>query len=235
VVPFERTFEPGEQVPREDLDARLSDPRELSGVLNRALDVLPRVRREGFTESESMRAAWEEFKAMTDPVSVWLAQHTIEGAEAYVPQSTLLGAFNRDCEKQGRAGMTAKAFTTAIRRARPGLDLKQRTVSGKVVWCWIGVGLRQGDGPPDNPPDSHGSRHSRHSTNCFENEETPQKQDRDREGKPEETNKGNVVKLVKPVNGVSPVQEQRIRELTNQGMREDIAREQVLGKGWVSE
>jgi hypothetical protein len=43
------------------LDAQLSEPAELSGVLNKALDALAAIRiRGGFTESQSMKRAWSE-------------------------------------------------------------------------------------------------------------------------------------------------------------------------------
>jgi P4 family phage/plasmid primase-like protien len=200
VVPFERTFEPSEQVPREVLDGRLSSPDELSGVLNRALEILPRVRREGFTESDSMREAWEEFKAMTDPVSVWLENNTVEHADALVPKSALLTAYNRDCEKQARAGMTGKAFGQALKRARPQLRDAQRTVSGKLVWCWVGIGLRQNDPSPDGSPDSLHSRDSRDPSNCFGFEETPQKEGKSEGQSPGETNKEYRVNRVNHVN-----------------------------------
>jgi P4 family phage/plasmid primase-like protien len=214
VVPFERTFEPGEQIPREDLDANLTDPRELSGVLNRALEVLPRVRREGFTESESMREAWEEFKAMTDPVSVWIENNTVEHADALVPKSALLAAYNRDCEKQGRAGMTGKAFGQALKRARPQLRDAQRTVSGKLTWCWVGIGLRRDDPSPDDSSDSHHSRDSRDSTNCFGFEKTPQEEDKVSGNRPEATNKED---RVNRVNNVSAVSVLRVLEDTKSG------------------
>jgi len=142
VIPFDRTFEPGERTPREQLDATLSDPDELSGVLNRALLALPRVRREGFTESDDMRSAWEEFKEMTDPVSVWLQHHTVENAGASVPKGTLHNAFSHYCEQKGRAGMTSKAFSRALVRVRPRVGDAQQTVSERRVWCWIGIGLK---------------------------------------------------------------------------------------------
>lgn len=54
VVPFNRTFEGEEQIPRHVLDAQLSEPKELSGLLNKALDALPGLRANGFTETKSM-------------------------------------------------------------------------------------------------------------------------------------------------------------------------------------
>jgi putative DNA primase/helicase len=167
VVPFERTFEPDEQIPREDLDAKLSDPEELSGVLNRALEVLPQVRRRGFTESASMREAWEEFRAMTDPVSVWLAQNTIEAAEAFIPKDALAKAYNEFCDKVGRPGMNKKGFGRAVKRAFPHIEEGQKSVAGKMTWCWLGIGLKSGSTDP--------TTHTTNGTNekpptCFENE-----------------------------------------------------------------
>jgi P4 family phage/plasmid primase-like protien len=151
VVPFDRTFEPDEQVPRETLDARLSDPEELSGVLNKALEVLPRLKRQGFTESQSMRDAWEEFKAMTDPVSVWLENNTISSPNAMVPKARLWKAYNEHCDDEGRAGLSSKAFSLALKRCRPNLDEAQRTVNGKPkVQVWVGIGLKD---PDDEPPE----------------------------------------------------------------------------------
>jgi P4 family phage/plasmid primase-like protien len=221
VVPFERTFEPAEQLPREELDAKLSDPKELSGVLNRALDVLPRVRQEGFTESPSMREAWEEFRAMTDPVTVWLQQNTTEAAEAFVPKDALATAYNKFCDKAGRPGMNKKGFGRAVKRSFPHIEDGQRSVAGKMTWCWLGIGLRSGDDDP--------TTHTTHGTNekpstCFENEIPPKKQESENSQK---TNREN---SVSSVSSVSAEQERRIRERVHEGMSEKIAREEVLGK-----
>jgi hypothetical protein len=43
-----------------------------------------------------------------------------------------------------------------------------------------------------------------------------------------------LTKNLEPGESATVEQLQRIRELVGQGMREDIAREQVLGKGWVA-
>ncbi len=55
VAPFEWTFTEKEKIPRETLDTILCTPEELSGVLNRALEVIERVRANGYTESEKCR------------------------------------------------------------------------------------------------------------------------------------------------------------------------------------
>jgi putative DNA primase/helicase len=222
VVPFERTFEPDEQTPREELDAKLSDPKELSGVLNHALDVLPRVRHRGFTESASMREAWEEFRAMTDPVSVWLAQNTIEAAEAFVPKDALAKAYNEFCDKVGRPGMNKKGFGRAVKRAFPHIADGQKSVAGKMTWCWLGIGLKSGGTDP--------TTHTTHGTNekpsiCFENENPSKKQER-RDSR--ETNKEN---SVSSVSSVSTEQEQHeIEALKRRGFSEWAARREIAAR-----
>ncbi len=202
VVPFERTFEPDEQIPREELDAKLSSPKELSGVLNRALDVLPRVRRRGFTESASMREAWEEFRAMTDPVSVWLAQNTVEAAEAFVSKDVLAKAYNEFCDKVGRPGMNKKGFGRAVKRAFPQIEDGQKSVAGKMTWCWLGIGLKSGGTDP--------TAHTTNGTNeksptCFESEKEKR-----------EAQKGNsqVTNKESSVSSVSSVSEEALPVLT---------------------
>lgn len=65
VIPFwGESFEPGDEghVPEEQLDARLQDPEELSALLNEILRVLPKVQREGVTETQSMADALESIR-----------------------------------------------------------------------------------------------------------------------------------------------------------------------------
>ncbi len=142
VIPFDRTFEPHEQRPRSEIDAELSDPRELSGLLNRALAVFHKVKREGFTESESMKEAHEEFRNSTDPFSVWLDRHTLDDPGAMVARDELRGHYNRYCEQTGKPGMTPTSFGRAIKRARPKLGDAQRTWNGTPnTRVYLGIGL----------------------------------------------------------------------------------------------
>jgi putative DNA primase/helicase len=143
VVPFTRTFEPNEQVRRSELDARLSAPPELSGLLNKALQALKDIRaRGGLLESISMRAASAEFRATTDPLAVWLELHIVEAADANVAKQDLLTAFNAYAAQIGAAVMTANAFGRALHSLQPGLQDAQRTVNGEIQWVWLGVKLR---------------------------------------------------------------------------------------------
>jgi len=159
VIPFDRSFDDtAEEIPRDILDARLQAPEELSGLLNKALDGLRRVQRQRrFTESESVKAAWRDFHATTDPLAVWLDRNTIDDPDAVVIKHVLRVAYNAAVERDGRPAMTAKAFGQAIYKLRPNIDEKQRTIGNKLQWCYVGIGLRT---YMDDSHDSHDSRDS---------------------------------------------------------------------------
>lgn len=149
VVPFTRTFRgTEEEIPRAELDARLADAPELSGVLNRALDALTEMRERGggLLRSESMREAWAEFRQTTDPVATWLDWATVERADAMVLKRDLLGAYNVQAEREGRVPLTKTAFGLAVKRLRPNVSEAQRTIGGSVQWVWLGLGLLGGPG-----------------------------------------------------------------------------------------
>jgi putative DNA primase/helicase len=145
VIPFEKTFSHDQAgyVPRDVLLARLTAAAELSGVLNRALDALPQVLKRGFTDSESIRQAAEDFRAATDHFSVWLELETVEHPTAWVPMATLAATYNAACEQVGRPPMNRTQFGRALKRARSEVRDSRRMVDGRQVLGYQGVGLKQ--------------------------------------------------------------------------------------------
>jgi putative DNA primase/helicase len=142
-VPFGRTFEPGEQIPREILDARLAGESELSGVLNRALVALRAIRsRRGLCEPQSVKNMTQEFVTLTDPIAVWLASMTGRNPSAMVTKKGLLEAYNATARREGRAVITSTALGLAIHRLLPDIGDGQRNVDGKLQWVWLGLELR---------------------------------------------------------------------------------------------
>lgn len=131
------------EIPRAVLDTRLASPDELSGVLNKVLIALKQIRKcFALTESKSMKEAWDEFRATTDPLAVWLSETTIENSNAMVSKRYLIAAYNQDAERRGQPRMTDTGFGLALRRLRPNIQEAQRTVVGKVTWVWLGIGLK---------------------------------------------------------------------------------------------
>ena len=140
VIPFTLTVQPDKRIERDILDARLADPQELSGVLNKALAALPAMKlRKGFTQSESLQAAHQEFREQTDPLATWLDRTTVMAPQGFLTKKDLLIKYNAWSEEQGRPPITAHAFTKAIRRLQPGLKEVQKTVRGNVERGFLGL------------------------------------------------------------------------------------------------
>jgi putative DNA primase/helicase len=145
VIPFTQLFRGTEgEIPRSLLDAMLSQPRELSGLLNKALDGLDRFRRANsrFTISPTMVEAYNEFRGVTDPLAVWLEANTIDQADAFVVNTDLFQAYNSDAKRDGHQVMTTTSFGTALRIIKPKILRRQRTVGGVLQWGWVGLGLK---------------------------------------------------------------------------------------------
>jgi len=142
-INFEGRFDTSEQhIPAEILDARLSHPGELSGVLNKALDVWDRVHRIGLTETESMKLAREDLRSVTDTFLLWLGKYTITSPLASVPCAILNQTYNEVAEKYGWTRYAASTFGQMLKRVRPSIRRVQRTVNGKPkVWVYKGIEL----------------------------------------------------------------------------------------------
>lgn len=139
------------------LDERLQAPNELSGLLNRALGALEQIEGKcAFSTPDSVQAAWQDFHATTDPLAVWLDRYTIEDPDAVVVRKVLRVSFNAYLERQGRPTMSNTAFGVAFGKLKPHVAAKQRTVSGKLQWCYVGIGLLHGQ--PVTSQTSQGSR-----------------------------------------------------------------------------
>jgi putative DNA primase/helicase len=157
VIPFERTFTECDQIPRPVLDSQLGSAEELSGLLNRALDALPSITTQrGFTQCESTKAAFLEFREQTDPLAAWLDMETVSEPKAIVTKKGLLNAYNTARGKTGAPPMTPKGFHTAVKRLRPAIHEAQRAITGKTEYVYLGLGLRSANRhTSDDSWDSH--------------------------------------------------------------------------------
>ncbi len=196
VIPFERSFSGTSQIARPVLDAQLAASLELSGLLNKALDALTGLAKRGaFTQTETTTAAWAEFRDQTDPLAIWLERYTVLEPDAVVSKKDLRIAYGAYADEHGHPRCSDKAFAQAIKRLRPRLGERQRTIHGQIQHVYLGLRL-QG---PDHGP-SQGSQHSHLPPQIRTNRETSEG-----EGEEENTlNRKNPVNAVNPVNLESP-------------------------------
>jgi hypothetical protein len=114
------------------------NPAELSGVLNKALQVVRDVLRNGITISPSMAAAKAEYRRMTDPVALWLDMETVNDPESMIPKEELLKAYNLDSSDERRPPITQEAFGAALKANRPEIQETQRRIDGSQFACiWV--------------------------------------------------------------------------------------------------
>jgi len=196
VIPFEGKFRgTGAEIPKPLLDAQLSQPGELSGLLNRALDGLEAIRARGgrLHSCPSIEAAHREFHATTDPLSVWLDGFTVDDIDAATPKRVLRTAYGAVCEQAGRPRPSEREFSLALRQHRPDVADGQRTLNGRREHCFIGIGLRADD--------AHHAHHAQHKPYLL----SPTNRVRARESEGENsrgenrTSKGQAVQAVQPV------------------------------------
>lgn len=141
-IPFDRCFSGRQARKREELDAELASPKELSGLLNKALAVLPRVLRGGLTETASMREAFLGMRRATDPLEVWLDQETVEAPSSVLPKQRLVQAYQDHCERCGIPPMLPQHMGRRLKRLRPRVREAQRTIDGAKQWVWLGIQLK---------------------------------------------------------------------------------------------
>lgn len=144
IIPMERRFRrTTEEVSRRVLAERLADPRELSGVLNKALPGLSRLLARGrYPDVESARVAMAEMRDATDQVAQWLEKNTERVDGDLVSQKRLVDAYNLWAREGDHPTILSRAMSEAVKRTYPGLPLIQRTYHRKSrVWCWVGLNL----------------------------------------------------------------------------------------------
>ena len=143
VVNFPKRFRgTDKEIPKEELDAQLSDPRQLSGLLNKVLPIWPNLQNQGFTISLSMTQAYQEFQEETDPIARFLNENTEDDPAAMLPKIDLVKAYNSQLYQAGQPEISNVEFGKNLKRLRPDLTDAQRTVEGNRVHVWLGIKLK---------------------------------------------------------------------------------------------
>ncbi len=149
ILPFMQRFRDTASEDRHLID-KLSTPRELSGLLNRALDGLERLRRKGsFTSSETTRRAAVEFRISVDSAAGYLAQCAEFDPKGRTRLADLFSGYRDWCAENNRRPLGAQRFHSRVREiasASPALQedgLDEVTVQGRPTY----LGVRRKDEP----------------------------------------------------------------------------------------
>ena len=143
VVPFVRTFRGTRQErSRTELDRLLHDPKELSGLLNKALEVWSSLRQHGFTVSSSMTAALRDYQKDVDPIAEFLSTALQPDPNAMVSKVQVYDAYCRFAIKQDLTPVLPNVtFWKRAKSWSQGWQEVQREIDGRLQRVLLGVRL----------------------------------------------------------------------------------------------
>jgi putative DNA primase/helicase len=242
LVPWTISIPPAEQ------DKKLPDKlrRELPGILAWVVQGCLQWRRGGLKAPEEVRRATGAYRSEMDVLAAFLEECCLLRPDAMALANNLYTAYKEWCETNGEPIEKQRRF--GMRLTERGL--RRQKVGG--VYRWYGIGLRHDRAGPSEdkgPADKTTSFAGNSSTGSSapgpsgpENHINARKnsvRDATREIGPDgpdgpaSAGGGPPSPTVEPGEGATLEQLQRIRKLVREGMAERLAREEVLGKGWV--
>lgn len=149
IVPFERVFRGrAGEIMSDALEATLTSPEELSGVLNRVLVARKRLRENHrFTESAAMGQFSQGVRQLQNPVEAWLERHVLKAAGGFLPRPVLVAALASAASDGEWSAPSSKDVSSAMQKLYPLVTPKQRPWLGEAgVRGWVGLALRDDPG-----------------------------------------------------------------------------------------
>jgi P4 family phage/plasmid primase-like protien len=144
VLHFGQKFrDTNDEIAASEIDSMLSDPSELSGLLNRALNELPIVLNSGIDQTETMKEALESFKSDADPITRWIEQSLEAAPEVWIPKRSVIDSYNAYADKSQMPRGSNTAIGSAIKRYFPNLKEGSRRFAGKVQDSYCGIQIKQ--------------------------------------------------------------------------------------------
>jgi len=222
LIPFEQTIPPAEQDKK--LPQKLE--AELPGILRWALEGCLEWQHEGLQAPEEVRKATGAYRSEMDVIGAFLQDECEIGREFREQFTTLYKRYEEWCEDGGERAETRRKFNARL-KVRGRFEARRSGPGGANEWHGLRLLKKQTSvfagklkKPTDNDYDSSENITSRYEgENNFSSSvasvEPPVTHD------------------LEPGESATVEQLQRIRKRVREGMSERIAREEVLGKGWV--
>jgi putative DNA primase/helicase len=241
LIPFTQRFEGSKADPR--LPDKLRN--ELAGVFAWMVEGCLEWQEHGLEEPKTVTDATKQYREEMDTLAAFLDETCVIGPMYRVLAEGLYQRYAMWCDKSGERKEPKKAFVAKIEERG---FYRQRETAGvnKGRYIWLGIGFRSGDEPPEEEED--GSPGEPKAALGSPEESRASKPDSSGIrgcGEPSEAKNQyspkQSLRVGKDVDsgftrftGFTPEQEQRVSDLVGQGMKEEFAREVVLGKGWVA-
>lgn len=122
----------------------LTNPEEVSGILNWMIEGLHRLIVNGkFTVSKTQANTKLEFKRASDPFSAWLEESTTIGKDYYIPRTAAYDDYKTYCDNNNLDNDTDKKFYARMRQV-PKIKDVQTTRKGETEKrFWLGICLNK--------------------------------------------------------------------------------------------
>lgn len=150
IIPFSRRQFSKDPLKEQEINAMLSSPEELSGLFNKALEVLPKVIREGIKPTASMKQELERVVEENDPLISWVKEYVEFGAGFQVVFSVLHEHY-KNTEPNDYRRKSNKSFGRDLKKLFPSDVVKKQMYmdDGARPYGFNGVRLKEVGEPLD--------------------------------------------------------------------------------------
>jgi phage/plasmid-associated DNA primase len=227
-------------------DTKLPDKLrgELAGVFAWMVEGCLEWQEHGLEEPKTVTDATKQYREEMDTLASFLDEACVVGPHYRVLAEKLYQRYAMWCDKSGERKDPKKTFVARL--GERGFVRRRETAGvNKGRYIWLGIGFRSSDEPPEDGDDgSPGEPNSDKGSPGESREDKPNSSGSGDGGEASEAKNQHSSKHSPRVEedsdsgftgftGFTREQEQRIRKLVHEGMSERLAREAVLGKGWV--
>ncbi len=137
LIPFHVSFEG-----REDFDLADKLLQEIEGITNWALAGLRDLRQSArLLQPTAGRVIMDEFVRLSSQAMAFMEYCCVVDKEKSAPIPVIYDAWKVWCLENGHEPGSNVAFGAKLFAALPALDRVRRTIDGKRVWCYHGLGL----------------------------------------------------------------------------------------------
>jgi putative DNA primase/helicase len=240
LIPFTQRFD-GHKA-----DPKLPDKlrHEIAGVFAWMVEGCLEWQEHGLQEPKTVTEATKQYREEMDTLASFLDEVCVMGPHHRVLAEKLYQRYAMWCDDSGERKDPKKAFVARLEER--GFERRRETAGvNKGRYIWLGIGFRSDDEPPEEDDDgSPGEPNGDEGSPGESREDTADSSGIGPDGEPSEAKNQNSPKQSSRVEedmdsgftgftGFTPEQERRVRKLVDEGMSEKLAREEVLGEGWV--
>lgn len=135
IVPFEASFKGSAADPK--LEETLET--ELPGILNRVIEAYQRlILQNGFTESQIVKEAVEQYRTMQNSVATWLTENVQLAPGKYETSSKIYQIYAEFCKTLSARPVTQTKFGIEVRRLM-GVTSNVKKIDGRVIRVYDGI------------------------------------------------------------------------------------------------